>query len=89
MNCFGYLLEVYLGLVVGYPILVRVSSLSSRFLCFLRFLLERYIVLVGESILNKLCWVFSTKRVSHDKSCVYCGCISFNDIYVCSYCSNC
>jgi hypothetical protein len=31
---FGYLLEVYLGLVVCYPILVRVSSLSSGYLLF-------------------------------------------------------
>jgi hypothetical protein len=31
---FGYLLEVYLGLVVHYPILVRVSDLSSSYLLF-------------------------------------------------------
>ena len=31
---FGYLLEDYLGLVVRYPILVRVSDLSSSYLLF-------------------------------------------------------
>jgi membrane-bound acyltransferase YfiQ involved in biofilm formation len=31
---FGYLLEVYLGLVVCYPILVRVSGLSFGYLLF-------------------------------------------------------
>jgi hypothetical protein len=31
---FGYLLEVYLGLVVRYPILVRVFGLSFGYLLF-------------------------------------------------------
>jgi hypothetical protein len=31
---FGYLLEAYLGLVVHYPIMVRVSGLSSGYLLF-------------------------------------------------------
>jgi hypothetical protein len=53
-----------------------------------RSLLERDVVLVDESILKKLCWVFSPKRVSQDKSYVYCGCLSFNDLYVYNYYSN-
>jgi hypothetical protein len=85
---FGYLLEAYLGLVVRYPILVRVFGLSSDYLLFGEISLED-IVLVDESILKKLCWVFSPKRVSQDKSCVYCGCLSFSDLYACSYFSNC
>jgi hypothetical protein len=85
---FGYLLEDYLGLVVRYPILVRVSGLSSDYLLFGEISLERDIVLVDESILKKLCWVFSPKRVSQDKSCVYCGCLSFSDPYACNYCFN-
>jgi hypothetical protein len=52
---FGYLLEAYLGLVVRYPILVRVSGLSSDYLLFGEISLERDIVLVDESILKKLC----------------------------------
>jgi hypothetical protein len=82
---FGYLLEAYLGLVVHYPILVRVSDLSFDYLLFGEMSLERDIVLVEESILKKFCWVFSPKRVSQDKSYVYCGCLSFNDPYACSY----
>jgi hypothetical protein len=81
---FGYLLEDYLSIVVRYSILVR-------FLVYLMFgeiSLERDIVLVEESILKKLCWVFSPKRVSQDKSCVYCGCLSFSDPYACNYCFN-
>jgi hypothetical protein len=85
---FGYLLEDYLGLVVHYPILIRVSGLSSDYLLFGEISLERDIVPVDKSILKKLCWVFSPKRVSEDKSCVYCGCLSFNDLYACIYCSN-
>jgi hypothetical protein len=76
---FGYLVEDYLGLVVRYSILVRVFGEIS---------LERDIVLVEESILKKFCWVFSPMRVSQDKSCVYYGCLSFNDPYACSYCFN-
>ena len=64
---FGYLLEDYLGLVVRYPILVRVSGLSSDCLNFGEISLERDIVLVDESILEKLCWVFSPTRISQDK----------------------
>ena len=88
MKGFGYLLEDYLGLVVCYSILVRVSGLSFDYLLFGEIYLERDILLVEESILKKLCWVFSPTRVSHDKSCVYCGCLSFNDPYACSYHSN-
>jgi hypothetical protein len=50
--------------------------------------LRRDIVLVEESILKKLCWVFSPTRVSQDKSCVYCGGLCFSDPYACSYCFN-
>ena len=81
---FGYLLEAYLGLVVHYPILVRVFGYPL----FGEISLEREIVLVEESILKKLCWVFSLTRVSQDKYCVYCGCLSSNDPYACSYCFN-
>jgi hypothetical protein len=77
---FGYLLEDHLGLVVRYSILVYLLSGEIS--------LERNIVLVEESILKKLCWVFSPTRVSQDKSCVYCGCLSFSDPYACSYCFN-
>jgi hypothetical protein len=52
---------------------------------FVRSLLEKDVVLIDESILKKLCWVFSPKRVSQDKSYVYCGCLSFSDPYACSY----
>jgi hypothetical protein len=86
---FVYVLVAYLGLMMRYPILVRVSSLSSDYLLFDEIPLERDIVLVDESILKKLCWVFSPKRVSQDKSCVYCGCFSLSDPYACSYCPNC
>jgi hypothetical protein len=48
---FGYLLEDYLGLVVCYPILVRVFGYPL----FGEISLEREIVLVEESILKKLC----------------------------------
>jgi hypothetical protein len=34
VKSFGYFLEVYLGLVVRYPILVRVYGLSSGYLLF-------------------------------------------------------
>jgi hypothetical protein len=34
VEIFGYVLEVYLGLVVHYPILVRVFGLSSSYLMF-------------------------------------------------------
>jgi hypothetical protein len=50
---FGYLLEAYLGLVVCYPILVRVSGLSFDYLLFGEISLERDIVLVDKSILKK------------------------------------
>jgi hypothetical protein len=50
--------------------------------------IERDIILVEESILKKLCWVFSPTRVSQDKYCVYCGCLSFNYPYACNYCFN-
>jgi hypothetical protein len=43
---FGYLLEAYLGLVVRYPILVRVYVLSNNYLLFGKISLEREIVLV-------------------------------------------
>jgi hypothetical protein len=46
---FGYLLEAYLGLVVRYPILIRVSGLSSNYLLFGEIFVERDIVLVDES----------------------------------------
>jgi hypothetical protein len=82
---FGYLFEAYLVLVVHYPILVRISSLSSDYLMFGEISLERDIVLFDESILKKLCWVFSPERVSEDKSCVYYGCLSFRDPYACIY----
>jgi hypothetical protein len=59
MKGFDYLLENYLRLLVCYVILVRVSGLSSDYLLFREISLERDIVLVDESILNKLCWVFS------------------------------
>jgi hypothetical protein len=52
---FGYRKEVYLGLVVRYPIMVRVSGLSSSYLLFCEISLERDIVLVDESILKNLC----------------------------------
>jgi len=42
---FGYLLEDYLGLVVHYPILVTVSSLSSYYILCGDISLERDIVL--------------------------------------------
>jgi hypothetical protein len=61
---FGYLLEAYLGLVVCYPILVRVFSLSSDYHLFGDISLKRDNILVDESILKKICWVFSPKRVS-------------------------
>jgi hypothetical protein len=64
MEGFGYQKEVYLGLVVRYPIMVRVSGLSSGYLLFFEISLERDIVLVDESILNNISWVFSPKRVS-------------------------
>jgi hypothetical protein len=48
-------LEAYLGMVVCYPILVRVSGLSYGYLLFGEISLERDIVLVDESILKKLC----------------------------------
>ena len=51
---FGYLLQDYLGLVVHYPILVRVFGLSSDYLLFGEKYLERDIVLVGESILKNI-----------------------------------
>jgi len=54
VNGFGYLLEAYLGLVVRYPILVKVSGLSSDYLLFGEISLERDIVLADESILKKL-----------------------------------
>jgi hypothetical protein len=60
----GYLLEEYFGLVMRYPILVRVSGLSFAYLLFGEISLQRDIVHVDESILKKLCWVFSPKRVS-------------------------
>jgi hypothetical protein len=81
---FAYLVKVYLDLVVHYYILVRVSGGSF---VLVRSLL-RDIVLVEESILKKLCCVFSRTRVSQDKSCVYYGCLSFSDPYACSYCFN-
>ena len=55
MKGFGYLLEDYLGLVVCYPILIRVPGLSYDYLLFGEISLERDIVLVDESILKKLC----------------------------------
>jgi hypothetical protein len=85
---FHYLLETYLGLVVCYPILVRVSILSSGYLMFCEISLERDIVLVDEYILKNLCWVFSPKQVFQDKYCVYCGCLSFIDLCICNYCYN-
>jgi hypothetical protein len=54
-------------------------------LCFVSSLLERDIVFVDESILKKIFWVFSRKRVSRDKYCVYCGCLSSSDPYGCSF----
>jgi hypothetical protein len=75
--------------VLHYPILVRVTGLFSDYLLFGEISLERDIVLVDKSILKKLCWVFFPKRVSHDKSCVYCGCLSYSNPYACNYCSNC
>jgi hypothetical protein len=82
---FGYLLEDYLDLVVHYPILVRIYGLSSDYILFGKISLERNIVLVDESILKKIFWVFSPTRVSQDKYFVYCGCLSFSDPYACSY----
>jgi len=61
---FGYLLEDYLGLVVCYPILVRIYVLYSDYLMFGDISLERYILIVDESILKKVYWVFSPKRDS-------------------------
>jgi hypothetical protein len=49
---FGYLLETYLGLVVRYPILVKVSSLSYNYLLFGEISLEKDIILEYESILK-------------------------------------
>jgi hypothetical protein len=59
---FGFLLEDYLGLVVRYPIMVRFSGLSFDYLMFGDISLQRDILLVDESILKKLCWVFSPKE---------------------------
>jgi hypothetical protein len=84
VTSFGYLLEDYLGPVVHYPILVRILV----YLLFFEISLETDIVLVEESILKKLCWVFSPTTISWDKSSVYCGCLSFSDPYACSYCFN-
>jgi hypothetical protein len=47
--------------------------------------LERDILLIEESILNKICSVFYPTRVSKDKYCVYCGCLYFSDPYACIY----
>jgi hypothetical protein len=82
---FGYLLEDYLDLVMCYPILVRVFGFLF---CFGEISPRRDIVLVEESILKKICRVFSPKRVSQDKYCVYCGFLSFSDPYAWSYCLN-
>ena len=41
------------------------------------------LALYSLSILRNFCWVFYTMRVSQDKCCVYCDCVSLIDpIYV-------
>jgi hypothetical protein len=59
---FGYLVKDYLGLVVCYTVLVRVSDGS--------FVLVRSFLRETLYLLKNLCWVFSHTRVSQDKSCV-------------------
>jgi hypothetical protein len=39
--------------------------------------MELYLVI--ESILKKFCWVFFPLRVSQDKCCVSCDCVSLSD----------
>jgi hypothetical protein len=65
-----------------------VSGLYSNYLLFGDISLKRDSVLVDESILKNLCWVFSPTRVSQEKIFIYCGCLSFSDPYACSYFSN-
>ena len=42
-----------------------------------RVILELYLVI--ESILKKFCWVLFPLRVSRDKCCVSCDCVSLSD----------